>query len=113
MFYSGDGESTDETLALARGCDLVIHEAFRLDENAAGHGRVRACISFARDAGVPLLALVHMQRDERRTRLGGILRTLEEAAGIRALLPEPGMNWSCDVRREGHGILAWPQTSAA
>lgn len=90
IFYSGDGAPTEETLTLARGCDLVIHEAFRLDENAPGHGTVRTCLNFAREAGVPLLALVHMQRDERRNRRSEVLRLLDEAAGVHAFLPEPG-----------------------
>lgn len=90
VFYSGDGEPTEETLTLARGCDLAIHEAFRLEGNTPGHGTVVRCIEFARAAGVPLLALVHMQRDERKSFLSEILRVLSEAADIRAFLPEPG-----------------------
>lgn len=90
LFYSGDGEPTDETLALAKGCDLVIHEAFRLEGSVPGHGTVGRCIGFAREAGTPLLALVHVQRDERRSRFREIRQLLDEAAGVRAFLPEPG-----------------------
>lgn len=90
VFYSGDGEPTPDTLSLARGCDLVIHEAFRLKEASGGHGTVSRCIDFAREAGVRALALVHVQREERRDRYQEILRTLEQADDLHALLPEPG-----------------------
>jgi len=90
IFYSGDGEPTEETLTLARGCDLAVHEAFRLEGDTPGHGTVVRCIDFARAAGVPLLAVVHVQRDERRNCREEILRVLSEAADVGAFLPEPG-----------------------
>lgn len=90
VVYSGDGLSTPATLALARGCDLVIHEAFRVDQPTAGHGTVLECIDFARQAGVPSLALVHMQRDERRERYGEILGLMDRIGDLKVRLPEPG-----------------------
>ena len=67
LFYSGDGLFSPETLLLARGCDLAIHEAFQLDPVTPAHGTVRQCLDFAREAGVATLALVHVQRDEEET----------------------------------------------
>lgn len=90
LFYSGDGLPTEETLALARGCTLIVHEAFMLEEPVAGHGTVRRCLDFARQAGASFLALVHLQRDERLKRREEILNTLNEASNFLALLPEPG-----------------------
>jgi len=90
VFYSGDGLPTQQTLALARGCDLVIHEAFRLDGTTPGHGTVLECIDFARKAGAQGLALVHLQRNERRERHGEILKCLEEVRDLHTSLPEPG-----------------------
>jgi ribonuclease Z len=90
LFYSGDGLFSPETLALARGCSLVVHEAFRLDPITPGHGTVRQCIDFARDAGAALLALVHVQRDERRARYQDILKLLGEIKDLHVILPEPG-----------------------
>jgi len=90
VFYSGDGLPTLSTLALARGCDLVVHEAFRVDQPTPGHGTIRECIDFARDAGVSTLALVHMQRDERRNRYGEIMSLLDQVSDLHVLLPEPG-----------------------
>ncbi len=91
LFYSGDGRPTEETAALANGCDLVVHEAFSLDRDAPGHGTVDASIDFALKAGAEKLALVHMQRNERGKLKTEILKRLEEVTGLEALLPEPGL----------------------
>jgi ribonuclease BN (tRNA processing enzyme) len=90
VFYSGDGLATDESVQLARGADLAIHEAFRLDTNTAGHGTVESCIDFARKAKVPSLALVHIERNERRERRQDILRVIEEVKDFKLMMPEPG-----------------------
>ncbi len=90
VFYSGDGRPTDETLALARGADLAIHEAFRIDEKIPGHSTVSDCIEFARRANVLRLALVHVERNERRTRRDEILRMIGNTSDLKIFLPEPG-----------------------
>ena len=90
IFYSGDGLFSPETLSLARGCSLVVHEAFRLDPLTPGHGTVRQCLDFAREAGASMLALVHVQRDERKERYQDILKLLKESKDLNVILPEPG-----------------------
>jgi ribonuclease BN (tRNA processing enzyme) len=90
LFYSGDGKPTPETLELARGVDLVVHEAFLLDEEWAGHGTVRGCIRFAKEAGASALALVHINRDERKNRLDEIRRVGESVEDLRVIVPEMG-----------------------
>ncbi len=90
IFYSGDGRPTPETLSLARGCDLVIHEAFRLEQETPGHGTMRECIGFARQASAGALAIVHVQRDERRERYQEIMQELDSVESLHVLLPEPG-----------------------
>jgi ribonuclease BN (tRNA processing enzyme) len=90
LFYSGDGLPTDETLSLARGADLVIHEAFRLDTDIPGHGNVMNCIDFARRAKARSLALVHIERNERRRRREDILRVSAEVKDFKVFMPEPG-----------------------
>ncbi|MCK9295096.1 MAG: MBL fold metallo-hydrolase [Desulfobulbaceae bacterium] len=89
IFYSGDGRPTRETESLARGCDLIVHEAFRLDEEVENHGSVRGCLEFAGRAGGKHLALVHLQRDSResaRERIADLARD----SGLHVFLPEPG-----------------------
>jgi ribonuclease BN (tRNA processing enzyme) len=90
LFYSGDGLSTDETLSLAHCADLVIHEAFRLDTDMPGHGNIRSCIEFARKANARALALVHIERHERRERREDILRVSAEVGDFEVFMPEPG-----------------------
>jgi len=90
VFYSGDGRPTNASLALATGCDLVIHEAFKLEPDTPGHGTVRGALDFARKAGAKTLALVHVQREVRRTRRDEISRLVQEAQDVKAVLPEPG-----------------------
>lgn len=90
LFYSGDGAPTPETLVLARSCDLIVHEAFDLDDNTPGHGTVEKCIEFAREAGSRSLALVHMQRDVRKNRYPEISRIAQEVSDFRVMIPKPG-----------------------
>jgi ribonuclease BN (tRNA processing enzyme) len=90
LFYSGDGLSTDETLLLAHGADLVIHEAFRLEAEIPGHGNIVKCIDFARRAKARSLALVHIDRNERHRRREDILRVSAEVKDFEVLMPEPG-----------------------
>ncbi len=90
VFYSGDGPSTDETLLLARASDLVIHEAYRLETNVPGHASINNCIDFARKAKARSLALVHIQRHERREKRQNILRVSAEVKDFKVLMPEPG-----------------------
>jgi ribonuclease Z len=89
LCYSGDGRPTQETLALARDCQLLVHEAFHLEGSTAGHGTVQGCIDFARAARASTLALVHLQRDVRRDRYAQILEVLEGVKDFHVLLPEP------------------------
>jgi len=90
IFYSGDGHWTDETLSLARGSDLVIHEAYRLDTDTPGHGNISDSIDFARRAGARRLALVHIERNERRGKRDEILRVIADVIELEVLMPEPG-----------------------
>ena len=90
IFYSGDGLFSPETLDLARTCSLLVHEAFQLDPLTPNHGTVRQCIDFAREANTAMLALVHVQRDERRERYSEILNLLEGIGDLHVILPETG-----------------------
>jgi ribonuclease Z len=90
VFYSGDGLPTLDTLALAHGSDLIIHEAFRLDLEMPTHGNIVKCIEFAREANARSLALVHIQRDERRERHDEILKVIGAIEDLRVFMPEPG-----------------------
>lgn len=89
IFYSGDGRPTGETLALAAGVDLVIHESFSMEQDTPGHGTVPGSIDFARQAGAKALALVHLRRDVRREKIEQV-RSAMNRAHLPVFLPEPG-----------------------
>lgn len=90
LFYSGDGRPTRETLALAVGCDLAVHEAFRVSGHTPGHGSVLACLDFARQSGVKNLVLLHINRNERAERLREIQAIIARTVELQIVLPEPG-----------------------
>ncbi len=90
VFYSGDGLFTEETISLAKGVHLAVHEAFRLEGHTPGHGSIYQCIEFGRKACVQRLALVHVQRDERRGRHEEMRWLLKEVEDFEVFLPEPG-----------------------
>jgi ribonuclease BN (tRNA processing enzyme) len=95
VFYSGDGKPTSQTLSLAMEVDLIIHEAYMLETEKPGHGSVDSCVRFAVNAGARALALVHMNRKERRTRGEEVRKRLAKAA-LKAVLPEPGEAYTID-----------------
>lgn len=88
MFYSGDGRPTPDTLELARGCGLLVQEAYGMQPDTPGHGSVPGAIDFAREAGAAALALVHLNHAVRRDRGTDIRAMLADA--VNGVLPEPG-----------------------
>jgi ribonuclease BN (tRNA processing enzyme) len=90
LFYSGDGLASDAAICLARNADLAIHEAFRLDREFPGHATFSSCIDFARKAKVRRLALVHVERNERRRRRDDIKQMFANVLDFEIFMPEPG-----------------------
>jgi ribonuclease BN (tRNA processing enzyme) len=90
VFSSGDGHPTEDTLKLAKGCDLAVHEAYGLEKDTPGHGSVPGAIEFARKAGVKRLALTHIRADVRREHKAEILAQAAKAQDVGAFVPEPG-----------------------
>ena len=90
IFYSGDGRPTSMTLNLAKGCTLIIHEAYGFKDTTPGHGSIVACLDFARNAGVKRLALVHMQRNIRPQSRLIIENLAKNYSEMNILLPEKG-----------------------
>ncbi len=86
LYYSGDGKPAPESILLARECDLIIHECFLIKGELEGHGSLEMAIDFTQNAGVKKLAIVHMQRDERKK-----LRLKEiNSKGIELFAPDIG-----------------------
>jgi ribonuclease BN (tRNA processing enzyme) len=90
IYYSGDGSPTPECVALAKGSQLIIHEAFHPETAFHGHTSATGAIEMAKQCGVPNLALVHIQRDERR-RMANRMKQYKDLAGsLNIIIPEPG-----------------------
>ncbi|WP_316898624.1 ribonuclease Z [Pseudodesulfovibrio indicus] len=90
LYYSGDGKPTDATVDLAEDCDLVVHEAFTLDEITLGHGDVGTSLEMARKSGAKACALVHMKRTIRHTMMDMIKMAIQTVPEVNAFVPEPG-----------------------
>ena len=88
IFYSGDGRPTPASQALARGCDIIIHEAYGFADTTPGHGSIDACLDFARHAGAAQIALVHLQRQIRMQCKSSIASLGKKYPGLTILLPE-------------------------
>lgn len=61
LVYSSDTAPSPHIVELARGADLLVHEATGPYE---GHSTVKDAAIVARDAGVPRVVLVHLPYDE-------------------------------------------------
>ena len=90
LFYSGDGRPTHETLALAKDCDIIIHEAYRFQEKTPGHGSITECIQFAEKAGAARLVLLHIQHSDRQRFATEISNMARSIADIEVMIPESG-----------------------
>jgi ribonuclease Z len=90
LFYSGDGQPTAETIALAKGSELIIHEAFLTDTAVHGHATVEAALDMAKASRASTLALVHIQRRERKQVLARIQELRDQAGPVNLIIPEPG-----------------------
>ena len=66
LYYSGDGQPTDQVREVVKGCDCIIHEAFRFTDEFPYHSSITSGLELADTAGVEQLALVHLDRDFRR-----------------------------------------------
>ncbi len=60
IVYSSDTEVCDSVVALARGADILFHEATTVNKAALGHSSARQAGAQAKRAGVKKLVLVHL-----------------------------------------------------
>ena len=90
FYYSGDGKPTPESMALARGSQLIIHEAFHMETEIPGHGTVTGSIDMAKRCETSSLALVHIQRKMRGQAVEKLEQLKELADPVNLIIPEPG-----------------------
>jgi ribonuclease BN (tRNA processing enzyme) len=94
VYYSGDGRPTPQCATMAQGCDLMIHEAYLVEGEMAGHCSVKECLDLAADSKAGALALVHLQRKERAKALAHLEKEGIPSQERRVFLPEPGQRVS-------------------
>ena len=92
VYYGGDGAPTDACREAARGCRLLVQEAYGVEAGVPGPGSVAQALALAREARAETLAVVHVRREVRREQGEAIRRMLAES-GLRARMPEPGDVW--------------------
>ena len=90
LYYSGDGPPSAESEDLAKGCKTLIHEAYTTGQQIPGHATVSQCLDLARRTGARNLALVHLQREERRNRREEAQQELAEPKDIQAWIAKQG-----------------------
>ena len=90
FYYSGDGKPTPESMALAKGSQLIIHEAFNMETELPGHGTVTGSIDMGKRCKASNLALVHIQRRERRRVIDRMQEFRDLAGLLNVIVPEPG-----------------------
>jgi ribonuclease BN (tRNA processing enzyme) len=69
---------------------MLVHEGFKVDEIVHGHGTVQEVMNLAVQARAGRLAVVHMQRDERKEKAGRVRSMLDGMDGVQGFLPQPG-----------------------
>jgi ribonuclease Z len=90
IYYSGDGKPTPESMALAQGSQLIIHEAFHMETELVGHGTVIGSLDMAKRCKASHLALVHIQRNARSQVLDKKQQFADLAGSVNVIIPEPG-----------------------
>lgn len=90
IYYSGDGKPTPESTALAQGSQLIIHEAFHMETELAGHGTVTGSVDMAKSCGASHLAIVHIYRGARSKVLEKEKQIRDSAKPVNVIVPQPG-----------------------
>jgi ribonuclease BN (tRNA processing enzyme) len=87
---SGDGGLTEATRTLFQDCHTLIHEAFGFEKAKKGHASAVSVIDYAKSLPkLKVLALVHIQREERIFHAEDY-KMLNEQLPFHIMVPEPG-----------------------
>jgi ribonuclease Z len=90
--YSGDGMFTPQGRELFQGANLLVHEAFSMQESPV-HGDIPNLVRMAEEQQVEELLLVHLQRTLRR-RPEQVHDIIRSHPAQKTGLPEPGDEFS-------------------
>jgi ribonuclease Z len=87
--YSGDGNFNAHTRSLYRGCSLLVHDSYAFGFAVPGHAHIPELVKMAEEEKIERLALTHIQRDVRRTKLAE-LKDYVRGSPVDVIIPEPG-----------------------
>jgi ribonuclease Z len=89
--YSGDGNFTQNSSKLFQRSDLLIHDGYSFHQTE-NHAEISEIIELAKNIKVKTLALTHVQRKTRNSRLfeNKIRHFQEECDSLRIIVPKPG-----------------------
>lgn len=82
FYYSGDGRASEKAEVLMQGCDLIVHEAFTLEDEMKSHGSIASCLTLREKSGCRNMALVHLARETRKEEKA-LAKILAANSGIR------------------------------
>ncbi len=88
IYYSGDGKSSIHSEKLMKGADLIIHEAFSLENRFQDHGSVAECIELYRRNRCRKMGLVHLCQEAREQQKSAEKMVEKYSSGI--FFPEDG-----------------------
>lgn len=91
LCFSGDGNFTEESRDLYFGADLLIHEAYNLDEKTHNHSNIVDVLEMAKSNWVKKLALVSLRGDLREKHLRKVQKEIDKAkiSRMKVILPTP------------------------
>jgi len=87
--YSGDGNFNAHTRRLYHGCSLLVHDSYAFGFEVHGHAQIPELVTMAEEEKIERLALTHIQRDVRRTRLREV-KDFVRHSPVDVIIPEPG-----------------------
>lgn len=87
--YSGDGNFNAHTRRLYHGCSLLVHDSYAFGFEVQGHAQISELVKMAEEERVERLALTHIERHVRRTKLAE-LKDFVRNSSVDVIIPEPG-----------------------
>jgi ribonuclease BN (tRNA processing enzyme) len=87
--YSGDGNFNAHTRELYTDCSLLVHDAYAFGFESSGHAEIEKLLMMAKEQNVKRLALTHIERNVRKTKMQEIQDLIKESH-LDVIIPLPG-----------------------
>jgi len=77
--YSGDGDFSKKTEKMYKNSELIIHEAYSLNEEKPAHANINKVINMAKKNNVKCIALTHIGRRTRKNEMKSIKKMVSKS----------------------------------